>query len=78
MSVAAKLSAIASSSSDQKSKTEEYKSVLASLFSSKDGDGLATFAEHRACSHFLILSSFLHPPFIFFDFSSVLPVLRGH
>lgn len=46
MSVAAKLSSIASSGSDQKAKTEEYKALLAQTFSAKDVDGLAAFVEH--------------------------------
>lgn len=48
MSVAAKLSSIASSGSDQKAKTEEYKALLAQTFSAKDVDGLAAFVEHIA------------------------------
>lgn len=46
MSTAAKLASIASSSSDQKAKTEEYKALLAQLVSGKDVDGLAVFVDH--------------------------------
>lgn len=49
MSVAAKLSSIASSGGDQKAKTEEYKALLGQLVANKDADGLGSFVEHSTC-----------------------------
>lgn len=46
MSISAQLSAIASSNSEQKAKTEEYKAVLAKLAESKEDDNLSAFVEH--------------------------------
>lgn len=48
MSISAQLSAIASSNSEQKAKTEEYKAVLAKLAESKEDDNLSAFVEHSA------------------------------
>jgi hypothetical protein len=46
MATLAKLNSIAASGSDQKAKTEEYKTLLASLVAAKDTAGLEVFVEH--------------------------------
>lgn len=51
MATAAKLASIASSSTDQKAKTDEYKALLASLVAAKDIPGLTAFVEHSTVSN---------------------------